>query len=155
MWLLTTWQKCVLLALFYKTCDAERRAIATVSKTRMTDCKRCKRIVPFWPVPALTRLSPCPHGVWIGYGRLCGICHRAACATQDEIDAMPTPPPENPEDRALQEITFFRDWLASHPEASTRMKSHIVRQISRLEAIVREWIPTKYQPRVDLKGGRS
>lgn len=68
---------------------------------------------------------------------------------------MPAPLPENPEDRALGQIAFFRDWLASHPKASTRMKSHIVRQISRLEAIVREWIPTKYQPRVDLKGGRS
>jgi hypothetical protein len=35
------------------------------------------------------------------------------------------------------------------------MKLHIARQISRLEAVMREWIPTRYIPRRDLKGGRA
>ena len=75
--------------------------------------------------------------------------------TQQEIDATDPPKPTNPEDLVLGQIAFFRDWLASHPEATTRMRIYIVRQISRLEAVVREWIPTKYLPRPDLKGGRS
>ena len=48
---------------------------------------------------------------------------------------------------------FFRDWLASHPEATTRMKLHVVRRIMELEQIVREWIPTRYLPPDRLKGG--
>ena len=111
--------------------------------------------MPFWPVPALVPGSLCPHGVRIGYGRLCGICHRSHSVTQDEIDAMSAPPPENPEDRALDQIAFFRDWLASHPQASVRVKIQIERQILELEAVVREFIPTRYTPRADLKGGRN
>jgi hypothetical protein len=68
---------------------------------------------------------------------------------------MDAPPPTNPEDLALAQIAFFHDWLRSHPRAPTRMKLHIVRQIARLEAVVREWIPTKYRPQTDLKGGRA
>ena len=68
---------------------------------------------------------------------------------------MPVPAPENPEDRALSQIAFFRDWLEAHPDVTTRMKIHIVRQILELEKTVREWIPTRYLPRTDLKGGRA
>jgi hypothetical protein len=93
--------------------------------------------------------------VWIGRDRICGICHAAAKMTQQEIDATNPPPPTNPEDLVLDQIMFFRDWLVRNPRAPTRMKIHIVRQISRLEAVVREWIPTKYRPQTDLKGGRA
>jgi hypothetical protein len=120
-----------------------------------TDRNRLKRIEPLWPVSALTPFSRCPHGVLISIDRVCGICHKAARPTQDEIDAMPVPPPTNPEDRALREIDFLLDWLASHPRATTRMKTHIVKQVTRLEATVREFIPTKYMPRTGLKGGVS
>jgi hypothetical protein len=92
--------------------------------------------------------------VRIPEARVCGVCHAAAKYTQDQIDAMPAPPPENPEDRALDQIAFFRQWMSDHPRATTRMKTHIVRQIARLEAIVREYIPTRYQPQ-GLKGGRT
>ncbi len=83
---------------------------------------------------------------------MCGVCYRAARITQQQIDRMPAPEPENPEDRAIAQIAFFKDWLVSHPKATTRTKTHIVKQITRLEAVVREWIPTRYvQQR--LKGG--
>jgi hypothetical protein len=65
---------------------------------------------------------------------------------------MPCPPPVNPEARALEQIAFFRDWLASNPDVTTRMKIHVVRRIMELERIVREYIPTRYLP-AHLKGG--
>jgi len=67
---------------------------------------------------------------------------------------MPAPPPVNPEDRALERITYLRDWLKVNPKASTHMKTHIVRQIRRLEAVAREYIPTRYLPAA-LRGGKS
>ncbi len=117
-----------------------------------TDRNRLKRCEPLWPIPALTPLSACPHGVRIRVDRVCGVCYRAARITQQQIDRMPAPPPENPEDRAIAQIAFFKDWLASHPKATTRMKTHIVKQITRLEAVVKEWMPTRYVPH-GLKGG--
>jgi hypothetical protein len=68
---------------------------------------------------------------------------------------MPAPEPRNPEDQALEQIAFFRNWLLDHPKAPTRTKIHIARQISRLEAIVREWVPTKYRPDRKYKGGKG
>lgn len=88
-------------------------------------------------------------------GRICGVCHAAAKLTQQAIDAMPAPDPENPEDRAVQQMQFFRDWLQSHPEATTRMKLHVKRQIARLDAIVREWMPTQYRRNGSLRGGKG
>jgi hypothetical protein len=134
-----------------KSCIGES-AVARLAARPNTDRHRLKRIEPLWPVSALTPSSRCPHGVTIRIGRVCGICHAAGQSTQVEIDKMPAPPPVNPEDRALEQIAFFRDWLASHPKATTRMKIHIVRQIMVLETIVREYLPTKYLP-THLKGG--
>jgi hypothetical protein len=119
----------------------------------MTDRNRLKRCEPLWPIPALVPDSACPHGVRIRVDRVCGICYRAARSTQNEIDRMPAPPPENPEDRAIAQIAYFKDWLQSHPKAPTRAKLYVVKQITRLEAVVTEWMPTKYQPRAGLKGG--
>jgi hypothetical protein len=135
--------------------DAGECAITRLAGHQNTDRNRLKRYEPLWPIPLLTPASPCPHGIRIRIGRVCGVCHAATRATQQEIEKMPAPPPINPEDQALSQIAFFRDWLKDHPEATTRTKTHVVRQISRLEAVVREWIPTKYQPRANLKGGRS
>jgi hypothetical protein len=82
------------------------------------------------------------------------ICAAAAQTTQNEIDAMPAPPPENAEDRAIAQIAFFKDWLVSHPEAAALTKYHVMKQIRQQEAIVNEWMPTKYhRPRAGLKGG--
>jgi len=108
-----------------------------------------------WPFSALTPLSLCPHGVMIRIGRVCGVCHAAGRSTQDEIDKMPAPPPANPETRALAQIVFLRDWLSSHPEASTLMKLHVERQIMEQEKILREWIATRYLPSERLKGGKG
>jgi hypothetical protein len=113
-----------------------------------------KEIRPLWPVDPLIpfALAPCPHGVVITEDRICLICYKAAQPTQEVIDALPTPAPVNPETRALEEIAFHRDWLASHPRAARRMKIHIKRRIRQLEKIVREYIPTRYLP-AHLKGG--
>ena len=91
---------------------AANRGINCVELQRGTRC--CARW-SLWPVASLTPSSRCPHGVLISQGRVCGICHKAARPTQDEIEAMPAPAPENPEDRALDQIAFFRGWLEAHP----------------------------------------
>jgi hypothetical protein len=83
------------------------------------------------------------------------ICFAAAKTTQADIDKSNPPPPENPEDRAISQIVFFQDWLKDHPQAPTRTKLHIARQISRLEVIVKEWMPTKYRPDRKYKGGKG
>jgi hypothetical protein len=119
-----------------------------------TDRNRLKRIEPLWPWSALIPSSPCPHGVMIRIGRVCGVCHAAGQSTQVEIDKMPSPPPVEPEVRTLGEIAFLRDWLASHPEATNRMKIYIERQIMALEELVREYIATRYRP-AHLKGGKG
>ena len=129
-------------------------AIARLAAHPNTDRNRLKRIEPLWPVSALTPGSRCPHGVTIRIGRVCGVCHAAGRSTQVNIDKMPAPPPVDPEVRALERIAFFRDWLASHPGATTRMRVHILRQIIALEGIVREYIPTRYLPAA-LKGGKG
>ena len=88
-------------------------------------------------------------------GRICVVCHEASKITQQIIDKMLAPLPEEPQVRAGRMIVFFHDWLKAHPKAPTRMKLHIVRQIRRQERLLREWMPTRYAPRADLKGGRS
>lgn len=113
------------------------------------------RVLPVWPVNALTPSSRCPHGVWIGHDRICGVCSKVAKRTQQEIDAAEWPDPENPEDRALKQIAFFRQWLEDHRDAPTQMKVHIVKQIRRLEAEFAYWLePPKYVPDPRLKGGK-
>jgi hypothetical protein len=83
------------------------------------------------------------------------VCHEVAKRTQQEIDAKAWPAPENPEDRALRQIGFYREWLVNHPEAPTRMKLHIARQIKRLEVEFALWMsPPKYRPDPRLKGGK-
>jgi hypothetical protein len=129
--------------------------IARLAKHEPRVRNRLTRIEPLWPIPALTPLSRCPHGVKIYPGRVCGICHGATKTTQHQIDVMPVPEPKNPEDQALEQIAFFRNWLEDHPTAPTRTKIHIVRQISRLEADLREWVPTKYRPDRKFKGGKD
>jgi hypothetical protein len=113
------------------------------------------RLMPIWPVNALTPDSRCPHGVWIGPDVVCGICSKVAKHTQQEIESEQWPVPENPEDRAVKQIAFFKAWLETHRDADTRTKLHIMKQIYRLEAVVNEWIqPTRYRPDPKLKGGK-
>jgi len=75
--------------------------------------------------------------------------------TQQDIDAAKWPEPENPEDRVLKQIGFYREWLVNHPKAPTKMKLHIAKQISRLEAEFAHWMPSKYRPDPKLKGGKT
>jgi hypothetical protein len=116
---------------------------------------RLKCIEPLWPIPALSRTSACPHGVEIRADRVCGICHGAAPPTQLTIDRAPAPPPVEPEVRAANMLNFWRDWLANHPKAPTRLKVRAWRRIRHYEAEYRLWLGTRYTRHETLKGGCS
>lgn len=125
-----------------------------VKSSSVPGIKLARYIRPLWPIPSLTPDSRCPHGRIIRRDRICIICDKAAKSTQNKIDALPAPPPENPEDRALKQIAFHREYLASHPELPIRMRFYIMRQIDELERILREYVPTKYyRPPGHYKGG--
>jgi hypothetical protein len=128
--------------------------LATARQATQFRNKLTRSIELLWPVNALTPFSTCPHGVNIEPDWLCGVCHGAEESTQDAIDAMPAPPPTNPEVRLSARIAHMRAWLAAHPEAPEIEKLWVRRTIAELDFEYRKWLATKYQ-HGELKGGKS
>lgn len=118
------------------------------------DRKRLKRGEPLFPRCAFTPGSVCPHGVRIGPGRVCVICHAVPPTLREEIARMPATPPLDPEVRIGREIRALTETLKAG-KLWPRQKRTIEAKIARLEDELGRWIATKYRPDPGRKGGRG